>query len=187
MQSILGQWGYSSLILACWDVSPLSEVLPGHCYRGRPRLPVVIRSAVDGRGANCLFLDDVQQVCRVSPCMIQQAIYYTCTMLSADSSRPYGSLHTCDVKETNYGISEENGRMVAKAINMDHSWFGPMVASRTFALKIFNRSCESDCDRSYGVCHIKCSLETGRCSDQILSQVISAAANRFAPSMCGSS
>ncbi len=95
-------------------------------------------------------------------------------MIEFFEGTPYGSLHTCDVKETNYGISEENGRMVAKAIDMDHSWFGPRVFSFTFQNNVFNRTCQkdSDCSHMHDKCRIECDLHTGRCSDRIVSNYL---------------
>ena len=45
-------------------------------------------------------------------------------MLDELEKTPYGPLHYCDVKESNIGIVESNGRLIAKSIDLDSGWFG---------------------------------------------------------------
>ena len=44
-------------------------------------------------------------------------------MIESIEQTPYGPLHLCDVKATNFGIVRRDGKLVAKVIDVDMTWF----------------------------------------------------------------
>ncbi len=92
-------------------------------------------------------------------------------MIAFFDNTSYGTLHTCDVKETNYGVSKVDGRMVAKASDLDHSWFGETVSTMSFDQMVFNHRCKTDSDCLFiNACYVKCTA--GRCSNKLISNNI---------------
>ena len=79
---------------------------------------------------------------------------------------PYGTLHLCDVKESNFGVvrRDRSGELVAKAIDLDHAWFegSPVQAKEGVA-------CERDEDCSFLNCQLPCRPDTHTCSGAITS------------------
>ena len=70
---------------------------------------------------------------------------------------PYGTVHLCDVQESNFGFVQENGRLVAKAIDMDISFFEKSLVSAISYEK--GNSCETDEDCSFISCYSQCTAK----------------------------
>ncbi len=85
-------------------------------------------------------------------------------MLEELEDTPYGALHYCDVKEANIGISEKQGLMVAKSIDLDSGWFGDINGGVKFQLKTYNTSCTTDNDCRFIHCHSQCNSTSHTCS-----------------------
>ena len=90
-------------------------------------------------------------------------------MIEFAEETPYGTLHYCDVKESNFGVREQDGELMVKMIDLDHSWFGPVISSLTFEKMIFNWTCKHNSDCVYGACHVECNTTSGTCSNKLLS------------------
>ena len=89
-------------------------------------------------------------------------------MIEFAEETPYGSLHCCDVKESNIGLIEQDGKLVVKMIDLDHCWFGPMISSLVFEY-INNRTCKHNSDCNFDTCHVECNTTSGTCSNKLQS------------------
>ena len=79
---------------------------------------------------------------------------------------PYGTLHLCDVKESNFGVvrSVDTRQLVAKAIDMDFCWFESAVIPNRQ-----EKACQSDEDCAFITCQVACNLDTHTCTGQVMS------------------
>lgn len=88
-------------------------------------------------------------------------------MIESIEDTPYGPLYLCDVKEPNFGvIHAPSGKLVAKAIDVDKSWFQPTLTS---LLKTNGKkTCSRDADCSIVTCPVECNTTTSTCSTQLM-------------------
>ena len=90
-------------------------------------------------------------------------------MVRAIEDTPYGTLYLCDVQPSNFGVvhDEHSGQLVAKAIDVDISWFtSGMVSAARFEE---NNTCQRDEDCDFVSCHVPCNLDRHTCSGHITS------------------
>ncbi len=90
-------------------------------------------------------------------------------MLVSLENTPYGTLHMCDVHESNYGVwFDSEDRPFAQAIDLDSTWFGPRVSAVKFDT-IRDQPCNNDSGCDFIRCHVRCNESTGTCSDEVAS------------------
>ena len=82
---------------------------------------------------------------------------------------PYGTLHCCDLKEGNFGVIEQDDELVVKLIDLDDSWFGPVISSLIFEERVYSKTCKHNSDCNFDACHVECNTTTGTCSNKLLS------------------
>ena len=80
---------------------------------------------------------------------------------------PYGTLYLCDVQEPNFGVVRrpDTGQLVAKAIDVDISWFESGLISAVRFER--NKTCRTDEDCAFISCQVACSPATHTCSGEI--------------------
>ena len=76
---------------------------------------------------------------------------------------PFGTLYLCDVQESNFGVVRRDEKLVAKAIDVDISWFEPAMISTVEFEK--NKTCTSDDDCDIISCQVECN--SGKCSGKL--------------------
>ena len=82
---------------------------------------------------------------------------------------PYGTLYLCDVQESNFGLvrQSDSGQLVAKAIDVDISWFeASMISSVQFEK---NKSCQTHQECDFISCHVPCNTTTYTCVGKLWS------------------
>ncbi len=88
-------------------------------------------------------------------------------MIESIEETPFGPLHLCDVQEPNFGVVRRDGRLLAKAIDVDISFFQNQLE---LVLKSeMNNSCSSDSDCGFISCEVPCNSVTGKCSGRLVS------------------
>ena len=88
-------------------------------------------------------------------------------MVRSIEDTPYGTLYLCDVQEPNFGVvrSPGTGHLVAKAIDVDISWFeSGLISAARFER---NKTCRTDEDCAFISCQVACSQATHTCSGEI--------------------
>lgn len=88
-------------------------------------------------------------------------------MVESIEETPYGTLYLCDIQEPNFGVVRNNGKLVAKAIDVDISWFESSLTADVDYER--NKSCSSDSDCNFISCLVKCNMTTGKCSGKLAS------------------
>ena len=86
-------------------------------------------------------------------------------MIESLEHTPYGTLYLCDVQEANFGVVEKEDRLVAKAIDVDISWFEPAMISAVAYEK--NETCSGHSDCEFVSCRVECIHS--KCSGQLVS------------------
>lgn len=86
-------------------------------------------------------------------------------MIESVEHTPYGTLYLCDIQESNFGIVQSDGRLVAKAIDVDISWFEVAMMSAVEFEK--NKTCSDQSDCDFISCQVECIHN--KCSGQLAS------------------
>ena len=163
--------------LNCWQLVASEEYVITSLMQGRPHIPEL--KGVCG---------DLYAVEYVTPLDSDQFIGFESVLASKRSwnlrarlalalldviefaeETPYGTLYFCDVKESNFGVIEQDGELVVMMIDLDHSWFGPVISSLAFEERIFNKTCKHDFDCHFDACHVECNTTSETCSNKLLS------------------
>ncbi len=90
-------------------------------------------------------------------------------LLVAIENTPYGTLHLCDVKAANIGVIQDNGRYIAKAIDLDSGWFGESMRMVKFQRLVLGQKCKSDVECDFLKCHFACNIASHTCTDKVIS------------------
>ena len=87
-------------------------------------------------------------------------------MVHSLEATPYGTLHLCDVKGSNFGVVRHSGSrmLTAKAIDLDLSLFGSVVEHH-WRLK----RCQRDSQCNFVNCRVACNTDTHICSGPMTS------------------
>jgi hypothetical protein len=90
-------------------------------------------------------------------------------MVASIEATNYGTLYLCDVQESNFGIVRRPGteELVAKAIDVDISWFEAGMRSSVEFER--DKSCQLDSDCDFISCHVPCSTATHTCTGKLWS------------------
>lgn len=86
-------------------------------------------------------------------------------MIESVERTPYGTLYLCDIQESNFGMIHSEGRLVAKAIDVDISWFEAAMRSAVEFEK--NKTCSDNSDCDFISCQVECIHN--KCSGQLFS------------------
>ena len=86
-------------------------------------------------------------------------------MIESIEHTPYGTLYLCDIQESNFGVVERDDKLVAKAIDVDISWFEPGMISAVAYEK--NKTCSGHTDCEFISCQVDCIHN--KCSGQLVS------------------
>ena len=99
-------------------------------------------------------------------------------VVEAIDKTPYGTLHLCDVQESNFGVSVRgDGNVLAKLIDVDLSMF-----EETLVFKIEHgkgSTCMDDFDCSQFDCLVRC--ENGKCTGKLESNNLMVRISRLKP------
>ena len=88
-------------------------------------------------------------------------------MIESIEDTPWGTLYLCDIQELNFGVVKRDNRLVAKAIDVDISWFEDAMLSA--AKSELDKPCSSNEDCEFISCLVDCDTSTGRCSGKLTS------------------
>ena len=90
-------------------------------------------------------------------------------MVQSLEATPYGTLYLCDVQEPNFGVVHRSGlgELVAKAIDVDISWFEPVMKSSVEFEK--DKSCQSGSECDFVSCRVACDKATHTCAGRLWS------------------
>ena len=90
-------------------------------------------------------------------------------MVQSVERTPYGTLYLCDVQESNFGIVRKPGtaELVAKAIDVDMSWFECSLNSSVRLER--DKRCRRDSDCDFFSCHVICNKSTHTCAGKLWS------------------
>lgn len=88
-------------------------------------------------------------------------------MIESIEHTPFGTLYLCDVQKPNFGVVRREDRLVAKAIDVDISFFQSQLESMVrFEV---NESCTKDSECKVINCEVPCDVATGKCSGKLVS------------------
>lgn len=90
-------------------------------------------------------------------------------MVESLEATPFGTLYLCDVQESNFGVVRWEGRLVAKAIDADITWFKNSLLSALASPSEREKTCSSDKDCEFINCQVVCHPATAKCSGQLSS------------------
>ena len=88
-------------------------------------------------------------------------------MIESIEDTPWGTLYLCDIQELNFGVVRREDRLVAKAIDVDISWFEDAMISAIEHER--DKPCKSDEDCDFISCKVDCDMNTGKCSGKVAS------------------
>ncbi len=88
-------------------------------------------------------------------------------MIESIEETPLGTLYLCDVQGANFGVVRRDDRLLAKAIDVDISFFENQL--HEILKSEVNRSCTVDSQCKLINCEVFCNLATGRCTGKLVS------------------
>ena len=100
-------------------------------------------------------------------------------MIESVEETPYGTFHICDMQEANFGIVETDGKLVAKAIDIDTGFFKPQVQSaesdrqhakhcRVGHLECDMMGCFQEQMLGHSCCMVRCDTPTASCKKEFV-------------------
>ena len=100
-------------------------------------------------------------------------------MIESVEETPYGTFHICDMQEANFGIVETDGKLVAKAIDIDTGFFKPQVQSaesdqqhakhcRVGHLECNMMGCFQEQMLEHSCCMVRCDTPTASCKKEFV-------------------
>ena len=163
--------------LNCWQLAASKEYIVTSLMQGKPHIPELKGVCGDLFAVEYVAPLDSDQFLGIKSVLAGQRSWNFRVRLALAlldviefvEETPYGTLHCCDVKESNFGVIEQDGEMVVKMIDLDDSWFGPVISALAFEAKISNRMCKHNSNCNFDACHVECNTTSGTCSNKLLS------------------
>ena len=163
--------------LNCWQLVASEEYIITSLMQGKPHIPELkgvcgdifaVEYVAPLNSDQFLGINSVLSSQRSWNFRVRLALALLDVIEFAEET-PYGTLHCCDVKESNFGVVEQDDELVVKMIDLDGSWFGPVISSLMFEARISNRTCKHNSDCNFDACHVECNTTSGTCSNKLLS------------------
>ena len=119
--------------LNCWQLVASEEYIVTSLMQGKPHIPELKGVCGDIFAVEYVAPLDSDQFLGIKSVLAYQRSWNfrarlalaLLDMIEFAEETPYGTLHCCDVQESNLGVIEQDGELVVKMTDLDHSWFGP--------------------------------------------------------------